>query len=502
MTEGKTIEIDAEAMPVEDWNLGEDLISVVNSGLHGSNWNNQAEVKPGVHQIVGNDSHISAELREHFSKWIGAKLVNAMKPNEMSVVINAIKKLGLPIHQESFVWAYVQDPSDVRPIREAIDLRSAFSTETASVSHIIGTANSFRDVIKGFDEERETTLNEMIERYTQSCRSLMTFYESLGNVSKAFSALYDVDDMSVEATLVLLAASNGLSGAVPLVSSGFVLSRQPREDELELFDELRRKVVDASQRVHRLCFISPIECSLGVLAGVIRSLSGNCAGDFGFAVESLGGRMESKEQIIETSQAFVDYIMADRTFKLAVEKAGFEDEEIDALLAHILIRRHIISAASAFGVEWRDVDIYFRMKETLTYNEFVEVIGSLSSVNVSGRLESVSKDRQRKLADVQEVIKNSTTQKLAFLETAEKIKVAHPEVTIGQIQSIIDLEPGLREAEKGLNIYGVNSNATMKELQSHLKWMISVFGLPVPDEAVEMVVETKGRILPFHLLER
>lgn len=501
MTDMQSAVIQPEAMPMEDWNLGEEQISDVISGLHGTGWKAPVETVEVIHLKSSSEETavmIPHQTASEMSNWLGAKLVNSMKPNEMIVVANAVSKLREPLGVNSFVWSHVQDPSDVRPIKEAIAQRSKYTAATSSISHLMGADANFRATINGMveDQDRHSQLQSVNDFYRESSLSMIAFYSSLEAVANAFEVIFGVDDMSVEAALVLMASSNGLKESLPMVRGGFELSRPPREDELHTFFELRTAAVKASKAVYDICFVNPIDCSIGVLAGVIRSLSADKAGDFVFAVEALGGRMESKEQIWDASKAFAEFILADRAFRHAVVTAGYAETEIAALLSHLLVRRQVITSAAVFTIDWRDIDIFFRVKETLSGDEFAKIVEGLSSKDVSGRLYSICKDRSRRLTDIIDAVKQAAAAKLAFLKTAEVVQQAYPTIEVAEVQEVIGLEPALRDAERALSVYGVNSLQTMSDLEAHLNWMIAVFALPVPDEAVQAVIDSRGAILP------
>lgn len=481
--------INIEAEPFDDLKVASDTVGHDLQSLYGHDWKNVVQAYPPLTEEVANA----------LAAWLGDAIVRRLRNDDISKIRYAISKLKTPAPSDSFVWDSIKNPEDVRKVAQAIKARSGFDELSVSVSKAVGGNEDFKSFIHSFDSQTShKSLMAVVESFDSTVTMLTDFISKIDAIIEGYKSVFSADDLPVEAILALLAASDGIKTSMPFVSDDLRLSRVPTASEYARFAEIRQKVIAASNHVKSLCYVSPVNCSFGILAGVIRALAEKRAADFVFAIEALGGRLDSKENINETSRAFVDYFHCDREFIQAALDAGFQKYDIPALISQIAIRKHIQTAAEQNKLQWENVDVYLQLKPDVCKERLISVVSEISGISgVSGRLLAICNDKNRSIKEVRDSVYLALIEREYFLQVAKRVVEINSEISIDRVRDILALEQSLNEAEARLLEFGVETMDQMIQLEAHLEWMCSAFALPVPDTAIHDLIVSRAQCLPF-----
>jgi len=475
---------DMEAEASEDLKVPDEVVGFNLVSLHGDEW-------PEVRK----HGSLSEPFVAVLTRWLGDEAVRSMTPAEAEALERGIAKLPQPEPETSFVWEAIRNPDDIPPVSEAVVNYRNIDPQAVVVSDAMAGNTHFRRYISKIDADEDVSVAGHIEEERKVLSGITAFIRNLDKLSAALSSLFADVDYPVDAALVALAAGDALEKSLPLVSEEFALTKRPSEEELEVLDRLRRKVVANAECARKATGVFPLGFSSAALSGVRRSISRKSAGDFVFAVEALGGSVKGRERITDGGRAFMEYFAASREFADAVADFGYAPRDEAALVSHILVRRQLKSAAKSLEVKWEDVGHLFFVNPDITKATFKRHVAALRVPGLSGKLSSVCGDRSSTLSEVREAAYRNTVQREFRLEAGTRVCEAVPDITVGRLKQFIEVEPLIDEARATLLKFGVSTRDEVEVLERHLEWMISAYALPVPDEAIEKIIATRGKVL-------
>lgn len=480
--------IDVEAAPEEDFSVPADVAEYDVASIHGEGWDERAPHDPSDPAV------------RSLGQWLGAEAVASMSRADLDALRRAVSMLPDPEPEDSFVWNAIKSPEDVTKVAEAIVGYRQFDVAALVISDAMGANGQFRKVARLSRQPADMRIADLVAVERRSLEPVYGIVEGVDRVAEAMEGLFGRHDFTVGAAWSVLAAESAIRRALPMMSAGFVLPRPPRDHELEGLDRIRRRIVAAADAAKAACGVYPLEYSDGVLSGVRRSLSERRAGDFVFAVQALGGRVEGRERLSDAGRAFAAYFAAQDGFAEAAKAMGFAGEDLGTLLSHVMLRRCLRSGARSAGVEWAAVAEQLCARTDMDAEEAEDLVSRLCLPGLSGRLRGACKgDAGRSLAAVREAATRHATRKEYWLAAAVRVAAAAPGATLANVREVMDAEPQIDRYRSVLREYGALTRADVDPLERHLEWMISAYALPVPDEAVERVIETRAAIIPLRL---
>lgn len=485
MSEGG-LPIDVEAKPQEDLAVPDEVRGGDMKAVHGEGWDG----KP-----AGLD--VDAGLLQSLEQWLGREHVAAMDGREVEALRRGVSRLPEPEGGDSFVWEAIRSPDDVSRVAEAVVGYRKFDPDWVDVSDAMGANVHFRREIRAARLPREAPLAEFVGRGADSAQAIEAFRERVIALSSAMSGVFEGESFSLSAGLAVLGAAEGLR-SLPVPEDGFAVDRVPSDEELAALDGLRRRAVVASEAVRKACGVEPLRFSAGALSGVRRSLTDRRAGDFVFAVEALGGRLADRDALAEAGKAFLSYFAACEAFSATAAAMGYEAKDEKALVFRMSLRRCLMSAVREAGMAWADVSPGLAVRADAAADG-LGTVGGASVPGLSGRLLAVCKDRTRPLAEIAEAARKVAVARRYWLAAGERALAARPKATLGEMREVIEAEPSVSKWRDALKEVGALTRTDVDALERHLEWMVSAYALPVPDEALERIVETRAAIVPLRL---
>ncbi|RWL23353.1 MAG: hypothetical protein EOR63_32220 [Mesorhizobium sp.] len=480
--------IDVEAAPHEDVRVSEEVARSDMAAIHGGGWNEE----PG-------QEGFDETLLRSLDQWLGRDHVASMSPRELEALRRGVAKLPEPESEDSFVWGAIRSPEDVPHVAEAVVGYRRFDPNWLDVSDAMGANAHFRREIRSARLPRDMDLASLVQRGGDAAKAVEALRGHILALSAAMSGIFAAEQFTLGAGLAALGAMEALR-SLPVVSAAeCAMGRIPQDEELASLDGLRRRAVVASEAVRKACHVEPLRFSAGALSGVKRSVMDKRAGDFVFAVEALGGSLSDREALAEAGRAFLAYFAASEAFSAGVLALGFAPHEEGALVARLSIRRCLRSSAREAGLDWEEVSPQLAVRAGTTAAEFHDFLAEATLPSLSGRLMSVCKDRSRPLAEIAEAARKVSVEKRYWLAAGERVLAVRPKASLGDMREVIDAEPSVAKWRDALKEVGALTRADVDALERHLEWMVSAYALPVPDEALERIVETRAAIVPMRL---
>jgi len=477
--------IDVEASPQDDVAVPEDIRNGDMAAVHGEGWN-EPDAGHGLDH----------SLLQSLEQWLGKEHVGAMTAREVDALRRGVSRLPEPEGEESFVWSAIRSPDDVPHVAEAVVGYRRFDPHWLDLSDAMGANAHFRREIRALRTPRDVTLASFVKRGTEAADAIDGLRARITSLSEAMARVFEAEGFTLAAGLTVLGAADGLGA---LSGSGFQIGRLPEDEDLALLDGLRRRAVVASEAVRKICGVEPLRYSDGSLSGVRRSIMDKRPGDFLFAVEALGGTLGDREALSEAGKAFLVYFAACGAFSEQARELGYAAPDEPSLVARLSVRRCLRSAAREAGVEWTSVAGFLSLKAEIGSGPFTSFIEEIGMPGLSGRLLAVSKDRSRTLDEVAEAARKVVVTKRYWLAAGERVLAVRPAATLGEVREVMDAEPSVSKWRDALKEVGAITRADVDALERHLEWMVSAYALPIPDEAMERIVETRAAIVPMRL---
>lgn len=482
--------IDVEAEATEDPSVPEEVIEADVTALHG-------ETPPAAVALLPPPAVALDSWKDSVVQWLGRDAVEEAGPTGTAVIMRSLSKMPEAEPEDSFVWSAIGGPGEINEVAAAIMDYRRVDSWALEVIDAMGANGCFRRWIRGSRQPDKTPLHVLVREEERRVEAIERLGARVARLEGAMEAVFGEGPFTVAQGLAALCASRGLISSMPRFHGGFSLSRTPEEAELDALDLARRRAVAAAGEVQKACRVDPLVYSRGVLAGVRRSLDDRRAGDFTFAVESIGGEIHGREGLVDAGRTFATFFAACDAFSEAASSLGYSPSDEPALLSHVLARRLLASGARAAGVRWEDVSSGLRVRCDLDAEAALAAIQGLGDEGLAGQLSAVTRQLDHPLAAVLEAGRRVCIERGYRAAAGRRVLAARGAATVGEIRRVMDFEPGMEDCWKRLRSRGVTSRADVDPLERHVMWLVAAYALPVPDEAVTRLVETRGGVLPL-----
>jgi hypothetical protein len=482
--------IDIEAQPVQDILVDMDILQQDISAIHGEAWD-EARNAPDA------DDPLVAALIQ----WLGKDRVMEMTPFECDHLRNAVSRLPDPVGPQSFAWDAIKEPSDIRRVSEAVVIYRRFNPAAVAISEALGNNDEVRRIIASQAGQPHEVFGDFVKAKRSDLQHVTTLKSRIDGLRTPFASLFGKEEISIEAAVVAITAAKGIGESLHHMRSGLALVEPVADEHLEAMDKLRRHTVTAADKVARITGINPMRYSPAVLSGVRRSLGPDATGDYDAAIEGLGGVLDGNEELIEQSRiAFTEFFAQTGAFNLLLTQMGLTTDDLPALLANVLVRRHLVSAARTAGIEWEAVKDDLSLAAKASYEEIEEYVLQADAPGMTGHLRAVSKNRMaRPLNQVAKAAHSHIITQEFWLSAADRVVDVQDDLRFVDLREVLRMEPEIDTAKQLLKDCGANTSDDVTELQNHLEWMISAFALPINDEAVESIITSKAEVIPMRL---
>lgn len=488
----KPAKIDIEALTKvgPDIHVDEEIAQEDASQIHGDSWNT-----PRNTDIDFSDPVVSALVQ-----WLGRDKVLEFSVDEIEYLRTMIGRLPEPVSSSSFAWEVVKTPADVRKIVDAVVIYRRFNHAAVKLSEIMGNNDVVRKIIRLPEIDPETTLAGYLQGKKKNHDLVVSFFKRLADVKTVFQDMFKTDNLSINATVIAAAAAQTLPQSFEHMKFGFVLPVGVTDGAMGELDKMRRHLVSAAEKVKRMCGINVMKLSRPALAGVRRSLGDESSGNFAFAVEGLGGRIEDDVHLVQLSQAFVSYFQQYEIFWHTMKELGLEKEHEPQLLARLLLRRHFMSAARTAEIEWDYVSQELEVNLNADFDALQLFVTAFEAPGLSGQLKAVaSKTMDRPIDEAIAAARKHIVTNEYWMDVADRIVAFDPDIRFLDLRELLRMEPEIEAARASLHDVGANTSDDVDTLERHMDWMTMAFALPISDDAIERVVETRAEIIPMRL---
>ncbi len=484
------IDIEALTKPVADVSVDGEFIQEDASSIHGDAW----------HVARNSDIDLSDPVVAALVQWLGRDKVLEFSVEEIEYLRKMIARLPEPVPASSFAWNVVKTPADVRKIIEPVVIYRRFNQAAVKLSEIMGNNHEIRQIIKSPDVDPGKTLASYLKEKQKNHFNVVDFAKRLAEVKSVFEVMFAQPGLSINATVVAAAAAQTIPQSLNHLKCGFVLPVTLSDGRLAELDKMRRHIVSAAEKVKRMCGINVMKLSTPALAGVKRSLGGESSGNFAFAIEGLGGRIEDERHLVQLSQAFLSYFQLSETFTLTMQELGLDRDCEPQLIARLLLRRHFMSAARSADIEWDYVADELGVASTADFMSLQLFLDALETPGLTGQLKAVaSKTMDRPLEDAANAARRHIVTNEYWMDVAERIANFDPDIRFLDLREMLRMEPEIEAARLALHEVGANTSDDVDALERHLDWMTMAFALPISDDAIEAVVQTHAEIIPMRL---
>jgi hypothetical protein len=364
----------------------------------------------------------------------------------------------------------------------------------------MGNNAEIRQVIKAETTDLGRTLASFIAAKRENMSRVTTLADRVDSVMVQFAPLFGRKDLSIASTIVAVTAGQTLQDSMKHLATGFALPAKLSDETLGEIDKLRRHIVSAADKIRRITGINPMQYSNAALSGVKRSLGEDASGDFRFAIEGLGGFAESDDDLIVASQAFISLFQQMSAFDHIMGEFNLSANDIPQVLAHVLMRRHFMTAARYAEIEWSDIADEMAISPTATVEDVEAFAAAVQAPGLTGQLGAVASGKlNRPLDEVVKAARKHIVTQEYWLVAGDQLTDIDDGIRFVDLQEVLRMEPEIDAAREALKAVGANTRGDVDVLERHLEWMTRAFALPISDEAVKAIIETKAEIIPLRL---
>lgn len=484
--------IDIEAPAGPDVNVDLDVAQEDVLAIHGSRH------RPAPVMEIDRDDPLVAALIQ----WLGLDKVAEMTAQEIDVLRQMLLRLPEAVATTSFAWDVITKPSDVRRLAEAVDLYRRFNQIAVRLSEAMGNNTEIRQVIKAETTDLGRTLASFVAAKRENMSRVTGLSDRVDALMGKFDTLFGRRDLSIAATIVAATAGQTLQDSMPHLATGFLLPTNLSDETLGELDKLRRHIVSAAEKIRRITGINPMQYSNAALSGVKRSLGDDASGDFRFAVEGLGGLVETDDDLIVASQAFLSLFQQMSAFDHILAEYNLCPADVPQLLAHILMRRHFMTAARYAQIEWSEVAYELAISPSAVFDDIVAFAEAAQAPGLTGQLRAVAAGKlQRPLDEVVKAARKHIVTQEYWLVAGDQLTAIDEGIRFIDLQEVLRMEPEIDTAREALKNVGANTRSDVDLLERHLDWMTRAFALPISDEAIKVIIDTKAEIIPLRLCD-
>lgn len=482
------IDIEASAGPdvTVDLEVSRDDVNA----LHGGN------ARPVPEVDINRDDPLIAALIQ----WLGLDQVKEMTAQEIEVLRQMVSRLPEPVPSSSFAWDVITKASDVRRLAEAVDLYRRFNQVAVQLSDAMGNNSDIRQVIKGEINEPGRTLSSFIAAKRENMLKVTGLADRVDTVLGNFDVLFGRRDLSIAATIVAATAGQNLADSMQHLRTGFYLPVSLTDETLGEIDKLRRHIISAADKIRRITGVNPMQYSSAALSGVKRSLGEDASGDFRFAVEGLGGSVDDEDGLLIASQAFLSLFQQMSAFDHILSEFSLTADDVPQILAHVLMRRHFMTAARYAEIEWGQIARELSIQTSVVVEDVEAFINAVMSPGLTGQLNAVAAGKlDRPLDEVVKAARKHIVTQEYWLVSGDQLTAIDAGIRFVDLQEVLRMEPEIDVAREALKAVGANTRNDVDDLERHLEWMTRAFALPISDDAVKAIIDTKAEIIPLRL---
>ncbi|MNV75581.1 hypothetical protein D3C71_1688820 [compost metagenome] len=142
-----------------------------------------------------------------------------------------------------------------------------------------------------------------------------------------------------------------------------------------------------------------------------------------------------------------------------------------------------------------------RPRAVVSGEVFADLMGSLENDTFSAKLDNISRDREQSIANVVLASEHYVYSRLYWIDAGERVVSCDPGIRMMDLRSILEMEPEIHGNSEILSRAGVVDRRDVEILEQHLSWLIGVYGMPVPNAAINRIIASKGVALEGLLTE-
>ncbi|TLX16446.1 hypothetical protein [Rhizobium sp. MHM7A] len=458
--------------------------------IHGTKHRPEPEV-----ELDRDDPLIAALIQ-----WLGLEKVGEMTSQEIEALRQMLSRLPEPVAASSFAWDVITKPNDVRRLAESVDLYRRFNQTAVRLSDAMGNNAEIRQIIKAETTDLGRTLASFIAAKRDNMSRVTILADRVDTVMVKFDPLFGRRDLSIAATIVAVTAGQTLQDSMKHLATGFALPVKLSDETLGEIDKLRRHIVSAADKIRRITGVNAMQYSNAALSGVKRSLGEDASGDFRFAVEGLGGTVESHDDLVVASQAFLSLFQQMSAFDHILAEFSLTPNDVPQLLAHVLMRRHFMTAARYAEIDWSEIADELSISPNAVIEDIEAFAEAVSAPGLTGQLGAVASGKlNRPLDEVVKAARKHIVTQEYWLVAGDQLTAIDEGIRFIDLQEVLRMEPEIDAAREALKAVGANTRSDVDALERHLEWMTRAFALPISDEAVQAVIDTKAEIIPLRL---
>lgn len=437
------------------------------------------------------------------SQWFGQVVASAMSVNEVETLKRMITRLPDPVPQTSFAWDVVKKPNDIRHLAEAIDLYRRFNQVAVQLSDAMGANTEIRNVIRAEKHDIGRTFASYIAEKRENMSKVEALSKVALDLTSHFQEIFAKKELSISAAIVAVVGLQSAEESREYLASGFNIPREMPDTALAEIDRLRKHIVSSAEKIRRITGVNPMSYSMTALSGVSRSLGEDASGDFRFAVEGLGGSVNADDDLLAASQAFKAFFEQNREFDCLLQEHGLDQVDVPALLSHVLMRRHFMTAAREANIQWSEIQDELVISNETDFQRIAEFLKAGSRSGITGQLLAVAAGKlDRPLADVVKAARKHIVTQEYWLVAGELLTAIDDGIRFVDLQEVLRMEPEIDQARQALLAVGAKTRDDVDVLERHVDWMTRAYALPISDEAVNSIIETKSGIIPLTICGR
>jgi hypothetical protein len=435
---------------------------------------------------------LGAERRAELVEIVGTRTADSMTEGELALIERAVAKLPPPAPEDSFVWSAVAGPAAVDPLVRAVMVYHRFNAQAVGVSERIGANDEFRRFIRQCSFPPETQVTEVLEVEQRYVDRISSFVESLNSFVSAAEAVFGPQEWTIASLLVITAAASGFRHSQGTLGKGWSLSSVPSQQCLDEVEALRMEMAYAAREVKESHGLNLLRYSLSSLAGIRRSLFDGGA-DFHSALDAFGIVEDDEERLVTLAGHVRAFLSTCDRLEATLSEGGYSEGDMSRVMSFVLIRRYLVSACEASGLLWADVSPLLTPLPVVSAEDFAALVSALEHDKFSAKLESVSRDKSQRIANVQLASDQYVFARQYWIDAGRRVTAFDPGIRLMDLKAILEMEPEIHANTETLAKAGAIDRADVDALEHHLEWLIGVYGLPVSNDVIKTILATKGR---------
>lgn len=423
-----------------------------------------------------------------------------LRQDEAEVFLSAVRRLPPAAPDDSFVWNAAKTASDVHRLVSATVAYRRFNASAMAVSEAIGGNEDFRKFVRAYSGDGLTGLAQALEDARRHNDRITSFACLVSGFADDAAGLFASTEWTIASALVVTAAADGFRCMAEVFDAGWRLPSVPSAALLDAVAAFRGAMADHARVIRDRFGVDLMRYSPTTLSGLRRAVSGQAA-DLSAALSHLGIVADDPEElslIAREAKGIADGLSA---MEAALAEDGFGVSAADGVLAHALARRLLMRAADVVGVRWRDVADNLALASVVGGDDLRDFVTALDRDAFSAKLDAVSRDRSQALGDIVDAAERYVALREYWIAAGQRVIAVDPGIRMADVRSVLDLEPEVRASTEALSEIRAVGRKSVAELEDHLEWLIAVYGLPAPSDAIGEIITSRGAVL-HELLSR